>query len=298
MSALPPEISLNSAYDMLSALDILVVEPTYGVILTPDGEIEDYSLSELNHIVKSRPFLVCSSPVISRRLQTSLFNAYDILELFAFALPAKFCLPLPQGLASALAVNMSGNSAEDQAMALLQSAQKLLTILSGKDYPYREGAYATAEKMGNKKNGGNWNWSEMILKSLNAPRKSKSDYGVWNHIPDWEEEPPSPPVGTESVLPEEAEARLKEMLGPYAEERLPQKEYTKLAAASFEPRENEDEPRLVLAEAGTGIGKTLGYIAPASIWAEKNGGTVWLSTYTKNLQRQLDQELDRSLPPS
>ena len=56
------------------------------------------------------------------------------------------------------------------------------------------------------------------------------------------------------------------------------------------------EPRVVLAEAGTGVGKTLGYIAPASLWAEKNGGAVWLSTYTRNLQRQLDGELDRLHP--
>jgi ATP-dependent DNA helicase DinG len=52
----------------------------------------------------------------------------------------------------------------------------------------------------------------------------------------------------------------------------------------------------VLAEAGTGVGKTLGYIAPASVWADKNGGAVWLSTYTKNLQRQIDRELDRLYP--
>ena len=52
----------------------------------------------------------------------------------------------------------------------------------------------------------------------------------------------------------------------------------------------------MLAEAGTGVGKTLGYIAPASLWAERNEGTVWLSTFTRNLQRQIDQELDRLYP--
>ena len=47
---------------------------------------------------------------------------------------------------------------------------------------------------------------------------------------------------------------------------------------------------MLLAEAGTGIGKTLAYLAPASLWAERSGGTVWVSTYTKALQRQLDAE--------
>ena len=47
---------------------------------------------------------------------------------------------------------------------------------------------------------------------------------------------------------------------------------------------------MLLAEAGTGIGKTLAYLAPASLWAEQAGGTVWVSTFTKALQRQLDAE--------
>ena len=45
---------------------------------------------------------------------------------------------------------------------------------------------------------------------------------------------------------------------------------------------------MLLAEAGTGIGKTLAYLAPAALWAEAAGGTVWVSTFTKALQRQLD----------
>ena len=52
----------------------------------------------------------------------------------------------------------------------------------------------------------------------------------------------------------------------------------------------------MLAEAGTGTGKTLGYIAPASVWAETNKGTVWISTFTRHLQRQIDAELARLFP--
>jgi ATP-dependent DNA helicase DinG len=47
---------------------------------------------------------------------------------------------------------------------------------------------------------------------------------------------------------------------------------------------------MLLAEAGTGIGKTLAYLSPASLWSEASGGTVWVSTFTKALQRQLDAE--------
>ena len=78
-----------------------------------------------------------------------------------------------------------------------------------------------------------------------------------------------------------------------AEARPTQSDYASAAAQAFAPREREDQPNVVLAEAGTGVGKTLGYIAPASLWAEKNGAPVWISTYTRNLQRQIDNELDR-----
>src|SRR5438477_1002206 len=55
-------------------------------------------------------------------------------------------------------------------------------------------------------------------------------------------------------------------------------------------------PRIALVEAGTGTGKTLGYLAPASLWAEKNGPGLWISTYTRNLQRQIVQEIAHLWP--
>ncbi len=58
----------------------------------------------------------------------------------------------------------------------------------------------------------------------------------------------------------------------------------------FAPKRRKEAPNMLLAEAGTGIGKTLAYLAPASLWAEQSGGTVWVSTFTKALQRQLDGE--------
>ena len=53
---------------------------------------------------------------------------------------------------------------------------------------------------------------------------------------------------------------------------------------------------MLLAEAGTGTGKTLGYLAPASLWAERNDAAVWISTYTRTLQHQIADELSRLYP--
>jgi ATP-dependent DNA helicase DinG len=94
----------------------------------------------------------------------------------------------------------------------------------------------------------------------------------------------------------EARRRLAAMLGPHAEQRPGQGDYAGAASAAFAPREVRGDPHLVLVEAGTGTGKTLGYLAPASVWAEKNKGAVWISTFTRHLQRQIDSELARLIP--
>ncbi len=96
--------------------------------------------------------------------------------------------------------------------------------------------------------------------------------------------------------PEEARGRLAEMLGGGAEARPGQADYAAAVTDAFAPREQRGDPHLVLAEAGTGTGKTLGYVAPASLWAERNKGSVWISTFTRHLQRQVEGELARLHP--
>ena len=114
---------------------------------------------------------------------------------------------------------------------------------------------------------------------------------VWKRLPEWEDAAPLPPPSSHPVSEAEARSRLAAMLGPHAEQRPGQADYAGAAAAAFAPREVRGDPHLVLAEAGTGTGKTLGYLAPASVWAEKNKGAVWISTFTRHLQRQIDGEL-------
>jgi len=81
--------------------------------------------------------------------------------------------------------------------------------------------------------------------------------------------------------------------GYTAEPRPQQADFASAVAAAFTPREQADSPNGVIAEAGTGVGKTLGYLAPATLWAERNHAPVWVSTYTRNLQHQIDAELNR-----
>jgi len=96
--------------------------------------------------------------------------------------------------------------------------------------------------------------------------------------------------------PHAVQARLAGLLGPDAEDRPGQREYALAASHAFSPREAAQAPQVMLAEAGTGIGKTIGYLAPATIWSDASGGAVWVSTYTKALQRQLARESARLHP--
>ena len=116
---------------------------------------------------------------------------------------------------------------------------------------------------------------------------------LWKRLPKWEEVAPRPPPSAFPVTPSQARARLATLLGPAAEQRPAQADYASAATAAFDPAPGEDNPHRRLAEAGTGTGKTLGYLAPACLWAEQNKGAVWISTFTRHLQRQIEQEAAR-----
>ncbi|MBK8176447.1 MAG: ATP-dependent DNA helicase [Rhodospirillales bacterium] len=238
--------------------------------------------------------VVCHARVAARRLHLPAIDAHDVLELFAFVRPGRFCVPTPRGLADALLLTVP-QTREAQAQMLLAAARALLAELTAS--PGRN-ATAIARTMAR----GGWRWAPSVLAALGSgsasPGVDRPEDGmrVWLQIKDWEDRAGEAPPDSRPVEPVEARARLVQLLGVSAEPRPQQLDYASRAAAAFMPRDRSDEPRVVLAEAGTGIGKTLGYIAPATLWAQKNHGAVWISTYTRNLQRQLDQELDRAYP--
>jgi ATP-dependent DNA helicase DinG len=264
------------------------------VWLEPTGEIEVLShTAALHRIAAGAVPIVCHVKATARRLGTALFAAFDVLELFAFVRPARFCVPTVRGLGQALLLTPA-ETPEQEAASLLHVTRAMLAELrasSGGE------AAATASAMA----AGGWPWAAAVLDALGVreeppSRDTAGAFKVWRHLKEWQEQPPAGAPGTWPVEAVEARARLVRLLGDGAEPRPQQMQYASHAAAAFAPRERSGELRTVLAEAGTGVGKTLGYLAPASVWAQKNHAPVWISTYTRNLQRQLDRELDRLYP--
>src|SRR5690349_11762546 len=72
--------------------------------LSSDGEIERLSHSAAAaRLALERP-LVCHARDTGARLALAEVDATDVLELFAFVRPARFCLPTIRGVAAALAL--------------------------------------------------------------------------------------------------------------------------------------------------------------------------------------------------
>jgi ATP-dependent DNA helicase DinG len=276
----------------LPAAPVLAADARGVVWISTDGEVTHPGRAEAAELVQGTRPMVCHAKATAARLNTVPFPAFDLLELFAFARPARFCLPTPRGLAAAVGLEAPGNL-EDAALAMAGAAQALLAGLD----PADSQAVRLAEALAR---GGDWPWAEYVLAALGGGGDKKRDlldgFRVWARLKEWSEHAPEPPAGHFAVSVGEATARLAELLPADAEERTEQRAYCAAVAGAFAPTDKQGDPRVVIAEAGTGVGKTLGYIAPASVWAEKNHGPVWISTYTRNLQRQLDGELDKLYP--
>jgi ATP-dependent DNA helicase DinG len=273
---------------------VLVAGVRRTVVLDETGEARTISHAAAVEFAAAHRPVVCHRAALARRLDSGPLAARDILELFAFARSAEPCLPTVNGIADAIGAGRP-QGLEQAARLLVRAATALLAGLSELDPVERREAAATARIMAR----GDWPWAAAVLAALGDNDEAVAPGGgldAWRRLPEWAEHAPEPPPDTTPVEPGEARARLAELLGPGAESRPQQADYASAVSLAFAPREREDQPNIVIAEAGTGVGKTLGYIAPASLWAENNHGPVWISTYTRNLQRQIDGELDRLCP--
>ena len=264
-----------------------------------DGAVDMLSVDAARARAALELPIVCHLPATARRLGLETFPARDVLELFAFVRPATFCLPTVRGLAEALDLPIPANT-EAEARTLIAIAGTLLDDIADRAHREPPETQALALAM----HHGGWTWGAQVLSALgiaaDTPRpRGLAGLDAWKRLPVWEDDPPATPPASHPVEPTEARARLAQLLargGAPAEPRPTQSDYASAVSLAFRPREREGEPHVVLAEAGTGVGKTLGYVAPASLWAEKNGAPVWIATFTRNLQRQIDGELDRLHP--
>lgn len=287
MSAPPIQLQLAPA--------LVVLPGPRCAVCTPAGDAQPIRPPDARDLFESAPVLLAHAAMTARRLglhaPARTPRIFDALELFAFVRPAQFTAPSAAGLAQALGLP-EPKGPESQAVSLQQAVHALLADLAAAPQPSREEALAVAETLAR----AGWPWGSAVLGALrSAPAGNQfrsSGLDVWMRIPEWEAEAPPGEPGSKPILAADAAARLRSLLQSAGldEARPAQADYAAEAAHAFQPRDREGEPNMMLAEAGTGVGKTLGYLAPASLWAEANGPAVWVSTYTRALQRQIERE--------
>ena len=267
----------------MNRLNLPALHATHaGIWLASDGEVREASRGEAIARAAETPHIILNAPLVGQRLGYPDLSGIDLLELFAFVHPAQFAVPTPAGLSKALGLDPPGS--ESVAAASLQTiAERLLATFGDPQWREREGAWtsnATLHRLG-------WGWAPLVGARLERPERGERM--LFSRLKQWEESGDIPPPRTISVDPAAARDKLNVLTGR-AEAREGQAAMAEAVTSVFAPKRMKDAPNLLLAEAGTGIGKTLAYLAPAALWADHSGGTVWVSTFTKALQRQLDGE--------
>jgi len=285
------------------SLDIPALHASHGGIWLAgsDGAVQAIAKGDAIGRAAETPHILMNAPLLGQRLGYGELSGLDVLELFAFVHPARFMVPTPAGLVKVLELDLSkirgageshGEEIEESLTPLIYQAAtaKLLDTLSDPAWKEREGAWDSNQALFRMR----WPWAGIISQYLKKP--AKPERWLFSRLPEWEEKPPRPAPRTITLDKGDVESHLEHLTGDGAEKRQGQRDYADAAAHIFAPRAQDKSPHMLLAEAGTGIGKTLGYLAPASLWAHSAGGAVWISTYTKALQRQLSRESERIYP--
>jgi ATP-dependent DNA helicase DinG len=280
---------MSAALDNLIAL--VPAPPGAAIHRRANNESERIELRDARALFEGGDVLVAHAAFVAGRLGTrATVMLFDVLELFAFVRPGMPFVPSALGLARALGLSLP-HTPEESAAALPAIARALLAEVAGWPQAVHE---SLAPLVGTLERSG-WRWAPLLKETVGeAPHGSPiAGLEAWRGLAPWEDEAPVGQPGSQTVEPAEARARLQELVGVMRPE---QGAYVDAATYAFGPREHAGAPKVALVEAGTGTGKTLGYLAPASLWAEKNGPGLWISTYTRNLQRQLVQEIAHLWP--
>ncbi len=285
---------------------VMVLAGVKASVTNAQGETRSAQPDEALKMLADRPHLICHAGYLVNRLalaaqvpqgvvRAAREQAHmDICELFAFTAPAVMAVPTPRGLCAALGLETT----DDDAAAVRLAARELVSRLSPAKYPQSREAFQVASFL----DRGKWPWAKLVMARLDPGGKRdaasifSTGLNVWDRLDEWEDDGPRPPGSHETVTAAEAQALLASVLGGASEARPQQVDYAGAATQAFRPRETPTSNTIVLAEAGTGLGKTLGYLVASFLWAQRNKQAVWISTYTKNLQRQLEQETARLVP--
>src|SRR3546814_11754636 len=92
---------------------------------------------------------------------TTLFRSLDLLELYAFVHPARFCVPTPKGLADTLGLDAPATDGEVPDF-LQRAAARLIAHCQADDWAEREGAWSVLQSLVRLR----WPWAQVLGKQI------------------------------------------------------------------------------------------------------------------------------------
>src|SRR5258705_2238411 len=133
-----------------------------------DGTIERVATAEAAERAAGSLALVCHAPAVAARLGLEDLRARDLLQLFAFVRPARFCLPTPRGLCEALDLGVP-TTPEEEAACLPEAARALLDELEDMAALASPEFKDTASAMAR----GQWPWGDAVLAALGIDQATR-----------------------------------------------------------------------------------------------------------------------------
>ncbi|MCH9853198.1 MAG: ATP-dependent DNA helicase [Alphaproteobacteria bacterium] len=245
-----------------------------------EEEVSQLSLQDLRQMARTDfcP-LLCNHKIFG----FSDFSHLDILHWVSFDNPTLIAAPTIFGLAKAFQQPYH-RSPMQQAKILRDIATQIQQNLHAhQDYPR---IHALAQKM----RQAGWGWFDFLTPPDN-PMDIASAFMVWQDLPEWQNQPILPPKSQTPPNIDDISAMLEKIVDKRAQQmRDGQHAYSHAVNHIFNPRFEDTPPAAALLEAHTGTGKTLGYLLPAYLYTTQNNASVWVSTYSRNLQHQIYRE--------
>ncbi|MGV3278476.1 ATP-dependent DNA helicase [Rickettsiales bacterium LUAb2] len=273
------------------------------------GEISTINLNSLKNLATKNIIITCNLKHLHSKFDLPInSNCLDILELYAFLAPNLFATNTIYGISKALQLDLP-NNLEQEALNISNIIATILQKLTTYSPDYIK-IIATLTNFLFKHN---WNWSKTILDAIpEALRTTEyNPLNIINNLSEIEKVIPSLANNTSAsnnnfinITTAEVTEKLNFLTPKNSLPRANQLEYALAVAKMYNQDNNNANPEEIVSniaftEAGTGIGKTLGYLSAALSFVEKNPtSTTLISTFSKTLQKQIFTELKNKLANS
>ncbi len=257
------------------------------------GEVASLSLqdSNLSTLLNGKKPLLCFAPHILEQVKNACnvsFSYYfDILELHGFLFPTAFISPTLQGVCNFYKIKYKHNELKD-VVSLYTAYNKMLSfVVKSQDN--------TIEKIARHMLKDNWAFAPILLNELNASfKQTKQDSSaleVWNNLKKVEINTLREDFAFNPLSAKQSEQSIENILTANNHgKRQKQDFYIKETLPIFQEF-NESGINAVLAQAETGTGKTIAYLANAIEFAKGSNFPVIFSTYTIVLQNQIVKQM-------